>query len=70
MLVLVPQVGGDETMVSTYTAGGSFGELALMYNSPRAASVRCSESGTLWGIDRLTFHSILMQARTPNPRYP
>lgn len=28
--------------VFQYSAGGSFGELALMYNTPRAASVRCS----------------------------
>ncbi len=30
-------------------AGGSFGELALMYNSPRAATIRCSAPGALWG---------------------
>ena len=33
----------------------SFGELALMYARPRAATVRCVEGGTLWGLDRLGF---------------
>ncbi|ORX93570.1 camp-dependent protein kinase regulatory subunit [Basidiobolus meristosporus CBS 931.73] len=36
-------------------AGGSFGELALMYNTPRAASVQAVTDGTLWGVDRATF---------------
>ena len=30
------------------TAGGSFGELALMYNTPRAATVKAGTDGTLW----------------------
>ena len=33
----------------------SFGELALMYARPRAATVRCVEPGTLWGLDRSGF---------------
>lgn len=37
----------------------SFGELALMYNKPRAATVRCVEDGTLWGLERKAFHSIV-----------
>ncbi|KAK9719014.1 cAMP-dependent protein kinase type II-beta regulatory subunit, variant 2 [Basidiobolus ranarum] len=37
------------------SAGGSFGELALMYNTPRAASVKAVTSGILWGVDRVTF---------------
>ena len=32
-----------------------FGELALMYAKPRAATVRCVEPGTLWGLDRSGF---------------
>ena len=30
---------GDDKPVKTYGVGGSFGELALMYNCPRAATV-------------------------------
>lgn len=45
----------------TISTGASFGELALLYNSPRAATVICSsESGSLWAIDRLTFRKIVI----------
>ena len=43
--------------------GGSFGELALMYNAPRAATVMSAEAGcTLWALDRITFRRILMDS--------
>jgi cAMP-dependent protein kinase regulator len=49
--------------VGTINAGGSFGELALMYNAPRAATVVSGEPGcTLWALDRLTFRRILMES--------
>ena len=49
--------------VGTIAAGGSFGELALMYNAPRAATVISAEAGcTLWALDRLTFRRILMES--------
>jgi cAMP-dependent protein kinase regulator len=51
------------TKVTTIEAGGSFGELALMYNSPRAATVMSAEPGcTLWAVDRTTFRRILMES--------
>jgi len=46
-------------------AGGSFGELALMYNAPRAASVVSTSPGVLWALDRITFRRILMDVYTP-----
>ncbi|CAK7242958.1 MAG: hypothetical protein STHCBS139747_004462 [Sporothrix thermara] len=49
--------------VDTIAAGGSFGELALMYNAPRAATVMSAEAScTLWALDRLTFRRILMES--------
>jgi len=49
--------------VDTIEAGGSFGELALMYNAPRAATVISAEPNcTLWALDRVTFRQILMQS--------
>ncbi|KAF2841923.1 camp-dependent protein kinase-like protein regulatory subunit [Patellaria atrata CBS 101060] len=42
--------------------GGSFGELALMYNARRAATVISSEPSTLWALDRVTFRRILMDS--------
>jgi len=50
---------GDKA-VHTYKAGNAFGELALMYNSPRAATVKCSSAGSLWGLDQGTFRQVLM----------
>ncbi|ODQ50330.1 camp-dependent protein kinase regulatory subunit [Saitoella complicata NRRL Y-17804] len=48
--------------VATIGAGGSFGELALMYNAPRAASVvSSSPDSILWALDRITFRRILME---------
>lgn len=42
--------------------GGSFGELALMYNAPRAATVVSRTSDcVVWALDRMTFRRILME---------
>lgn len=49
------------TKVHHYTNGGSFGELALMYNAPRAASIITISPCTLWRLDRITFRSILLE---------
>ena len=35
-----------------------FGELALMYAKPRAATVKCAEGGVLWGLDRVAFSHV------------
>ncbi|KAI5922661.1 regulatory subunit of protein kinase A [Camillea tinctor] len=54
---------GMGNRVGTIQAGGSFGELALMYNAPRAATVVSADSGcTLWALDRVTFRRILMES--------
>ncbi|KAG2234149.1 hypothetical protein INT48_002312 [Thamnidium elegans] len=50
-----------QNKVASYTAGGSFGELALMYNAPRAATVVATLDSTLWALDRVTFRTILME---------
>lgn len=41
-------------------AGGSFGELALMYNTPRAATVKANTDSIVWAVDRVTFRRIIM----------
>ena len=48
--------------VASTGSGGSFGELALMYNAPRAATVQSTEPSTLWALDRVTFRRILMDS--------
>ena len=46
----------------TIGEGGSFGELALIYGTPRAATVKASSATDvkLWGIDRDSYRRILM----------
>jgi cAMP-dependent protein kinase regulator len=57
-----PGPEGLGNKVSSTGPGGSFGELALMYNAPRAATVVSTEKSTLWGLDRITFRRILMDS--------
>jgi len=40
--------------------GGSFGELALIYGTPRAATIKAKTDCRLWLIDRNTYRRILM----------
>jgi len=47
--------------VFAYDNKGSFGELALMYNCPRAASVVATADGVLWAVDRHLFRQIVVQ---------
>ncbi|KAG1467412.1 hypothetical protein G6F56_004428 [Rhizopus delemar] len=47
--------------VTSYEAGGSFGELALMYNAPRAATITTTSECVLWALDRVIFRTILME---------
>lgn len=39
---------GAEKLVGRYDNRGSFGELALMYNTPRAATIVAALPGALW----------------------
>lgn len=57
-----PGPDGMGSKVATNGPGSSFGELALMYNAPRAATVVSSEPGILWQLDRITFRRILMDS--------
>lgn len=47
--------------VGQYDNRGSFGELALMYNTPRAATIVATSDGSLWGLDRATFRRIIVK---------
>ena len=60
---VLPGPQGMGNKVNTIGPGGSFGELALMYNAPRAATVVSTEKdSTLWALDRVTFRRILMDS--------
>nr|XP_002128915.1 cAMP-dependent protein kinase type II regulatory subunit-like isoform X1 [Ciona intestinalis] len=45
----------------TYKGSGAFGELALMYNCPRLATIIATTDGSLWGMDRTTFRRIIVK---------
>ncbi|PWN52011.1 camp-dependent protein kinase regulatory chain [Violaceomyces palustris] len=53
---------GDKKV--SYGPGSSFGELALLYAQPRAATVLSTSPCTLWALDRVTFRSILMETNS------
>jgi cAMP-dependent protein kinase regulator len=54
-------VDSKSKMVKKYTSGDSFGELALLYNTPRQASVIAKTSCTLWLLDKFTFNNLMKE---------
>ncbi|CAB1322678.1 unnamed protein product [Coregonus sp. 'balchen'] len=58
---VIERVDGVEKTVGAYDNRGSFGELALMYNTPRAATIVATSAGALWCLDRLTFRRIIVK---------
>ena len=63
-------IGSDDEPVESETSSrvlqfdgrGSFGELALMYNQPRAASVVAVTEGRLWAMGRHAFRRLVLQS--------
>jgi cAMP-dependent protein kinase regulator len=55
-------IGGEEKVVKTCTVGDVFGELALLYNCPRAATVVAKDDCVCWKLDRETFNHIVKDA--------
>lgn len=54
---------GEEKLVKVYDKGEIFGELSLLYNSPRAAKVIVSsQKANLWILDRETFSHIVKES--------
>lgn len=51
-----------EKRVHRFEEKGSFGELALMYNVPRSATVTAVTSGLLWAMDRKSFRRIVLKS--------
>ncbi|NWW83377.1 KAP0 kinase, partial [Climacteris rufus] len=60
------QVYVNSEWATSVGEGGSFGELALIYGTPRAATVKAKTNVKLWGIDRDSYRRILMASTLPN----
>ena len=56
-------------MVAQYSAGQSFGELALLYDTPRAASITATSAVTVWYIDVAQFKQIMVHGARPTQRH-
>ena len=59
---LIPQIYVGKEPMGTISETGSFGELALIYGTPRAATIKAKTDVKLWAIDRDTYRRILMQS--------
>lgn len=55
--------GGEPQKVGEGKRGSTFGELALLYNTPRAASVRAATMLDMYKIDQISFKSLLMASQ-------
>ena len=50
----------NDSKVVSLKDGDSFGELALIYGTPRAATARAASDVSIWGLDRDSYRMILM----------
>ena len=50
----------NNNVVATLNQGSSFGDLALMYNSPRAATIRAATECTCWTLEKKFFRQAMV----------
>lgn len=62
MLTQVQPSDAEPRYLKTYEPGEAFGELALLYNAPRAATIKAKVDCLLWVLDRNTFNHIVKDA--------
>ncbi|RUS83665.1 hypothetical protein EGW08_008571, partial [Elysia chlorotica] len=55
------EVHKDDKRLGEIKSGGLFGELAILYNCKRTASVKAVTATTLWVLDRRVFQTIMMK---------
>jgi len=59
--ILKKNLEGESVVISTLQAGASIGEMAVIDNFPRSATVRAKDKGTLLTLSRYSFETILKQ---------
>lgn len=60
--VYVEAAGPDP--VKIYAPGEAFGELALLYNAPRAATCKAVGAVEVWALDQMTFRQVMQSSTT------
>jgi len=60
--VFIQKSDGPKVKVNDYSAGGAFGELALLHGDNRRATVHATSACITWALDRDTFRKIMMQS--------
>ena len=65
--IFIKKGSADPVKVHTVLPGGFFGELALLYNAPRAATVQSIGESKLWALDRGTFKNCMARASKAEP---
>ncbi|CAM9251615.1 unnamed protein product [Choristocarpus tenellus] len=61
--VYMNKSGDTESKMKSMGPGESFGELALMYSTPRTATCKAATALRLWALDRISF-KVILQATT------
>lgn len=59
--IIIKNENEEEKKVGTYNNKGFFGELALLHNQPRAATIIAKSDGFLWAVGRKTFNRLIVK---------
>ncbi|GFV89680.1 cGMP-dependent protein kinase, isozyme 1 [Trichonephila clavipes] len=55
------KVWKNNKVIGSVGPGKAFGELAILYNCTRTATVEAVEDAKIWVMDRKAFHTIMMK---------
>eukprot|EP00930_Biecheleria_cincta_P054398 TRINITY_DN4048_c0_g1_i3.p1 TRINITY_DN4048_c0_g1~~TRINITY_DN4048_c0_g1_i3.p1 ORF type:complete len:752 (+),score=151.31 TRINITY_DN4048_c0_g1_i3:131-2386(+) len=59
----------DNQVVGHVKEGQSVGELALLFDAPRAATIKATEAAELWTVDRQTFKDLLVESNSAKAKH-